>query len=368
MNTPLHGGLGIYIHVPFCAVKCGYCSFCSVGWNSAKAEGYVQAVLRNIRDCSDTSRPADTVYFGGGTPSLLRPEQIAEITGELRRCFAVTDDAEITLEANPNTLSPERLHGYLEAGINRLSVGVQSLDDEELRLLGRKHTAERAEKAVRDAAEAGFTNISCDLMLALPGQSPETAERSVDRLAELPIQHISSYLLKVEDGTPFHSSGMEERLPDDDKTAELYLRAVRRLESHGFMQYEISNFAREGYESRHNNRYWLCEDYIGIGPSAHSCCGGKRYAVPPDVDLFISSPVQATEITDEAPCSPEEMTMLALRLKSGLDLRRVESIRSGIEKKIPALVSAGLCVFDGENLSLTPEGFLVSNSVIAHLI
>ena len=144
MNTPLRGGLGIYIHVPFCAVKCGYCSFCSTGYRRDMAEGYVQAVLRNIRDCSDTSRPADTVYFGGGTPSLLRPEQIAEITGELRRCFAVTEDAEITLEANPNTLTPERLSGYRGAGINRLSIGVQSMDDEELRLLGRRHTAARA--------------------------------------------------------------------------------------------------------------------------------------------------------------------------------------------------------------------------------
>ena len=368
MNTPLHGGLGIYIHVPFCAVKCGYCSFCSVGWSGTKAEGYVQAVLRNIRDCSDTSRPTDTVYFGGGTPSLLRPEQIAEITGELRRCFAVTEDAEITLEANPNTLSPERLSGYREAGINRLSIGVQSMDDEELRLLGRRHTSARAERAVLDAVNAGFENISCDLMLALPGQTPEKAERSADMLASLPIQHISAYLLKVEDGTPFQSRGMEERLPDEDETSEIYLRTVKRLESHGFMQYEISNFARPGYESRHNDRYWLCEDYIGIGPSAHSCCGGRRYAVPPDVDLFISSPAQITEVTDENPCSPEEIVMLALRLKCGLDLRRVESIRAGIEKKIPALVSAGLCVFDRQTLALTPEGFLVSNSVIAHLI
>ena len=368
MNTPLRGGLGIYIHVPFCAVKCGYCSFCSTGYRRDMAEGYVQAVLRNIRDCSDTSRPTDTVYFGGGTPSLLRPEQIAEITGELRRCFAVTEDAEITLEANPNTITPERLSGYLEAGINRLSIGVQSMDDEELRLLGRRHTAARAERAVRDAAEAGFANISCDLMLALPGQTPEKAERSADMLASLPIQHISAYLLKVEEGTPFQSSGMEERLPDEDETSEIYLRTVKRLESHGFMQYEISNFARPGCESRHNDRYWLCEDYIGIGPSAHSCCRGRRYAVPPDIDLFISSPVQVTETTDENPYSPEEIVMLALRLKSGLDLRRVESIRSSIEKKIPALVSAGLCVFDGENLSLTPGGFLVSNSVIAHLI
>lgn len=368
MNLPLTGGLGIYIHVPFCAVKCGYCSFCSQGYRRETSDGYVRAVLRNLRSSSDTSRLTDTVYFGGGTPSMLSPEQIAEITGEVRRCFNVTSDAEITLEANPTTLSPSRLEGYLAAGVNRLSIGVQSMDEDELHLLGRKHSPERAAKAVSDAEAAGFRNISCDIMLALPGQSKETALRSADLLAELPIQHVSAYMLKVEEGTPFHSAGMEKSLPDDDASSELYLCAAERLESHGFMQYEISNFAMPGYESRHNNRYWLCEDYIGIGPSAHSCCGGVRYAASEDVESFITSPVQVTEVTDTSPCSPEEIVMLALRMKRGLDTGHVPELRESIEKKIPALENAGLCTYDGRFLSLTPEGFLVSNSVISHLI
>jgi len=363
MNT-----LGIYVHVPFCGKKCGYCDFYSVCYSKVQAELYVNAVLRNIRHYSDKSRTVDTVYFGGGTPSLLTAEQLSEIVSEIGRSFDLDPHAEITLEANPNTLTPEKLAGLRNAGINRLSIGVQSMCDAELKLLGRSHSAERAARAVRDAAEAGFRNISCDLMLGIPTQTPDSLTASIGTLAELPIQHVSAYILKIEDGTPFDCGEVKASLPDEDATAELYLLAVRELGRHGFEQYEVSNFAKAGFESRHNCRYWRCEDYLGIGPAAHSCCGGGRFAVPRDISAFIGADVQPTEVTDEHPCGFEEYAMLRLRLAEGLDLTDVPEHRSDIEKKLPALVKAGYVRFDGERVSLTPEGFLVSNSVIEALV
>jgi len=360
--------LGIYIHVPFCGRKCPYCDFYSLSYDRFSAENYVNAVLRNLTLYSDKSVTTDTVYFGGGTPSLLTAAQIDDILCGVRRNFLLDENAEITLEANPGTLSPEKLRELHSTGVNRLSFGVQSMLGEELKLLGRTHSADRAAKAVCDAAEVGFTNISCDLMTALPEQTPEKLRRSAELLTQLPIQHVSAYILKAEEGTPFAAGKLRNSLPDDDTAAELYLETVSLLEERGFMQYEVSNFARKGFESRHNCRYWKCLDYIGIGPSAHSCYKGKRFAVPRDLAGFILSPMQTTVITDEAPCGFEEYTMLRLRLTEGLDLNEVPEHRSDIEKKLPALINAGLVRHSGSRISLTPAGFLVSNSVIERLI
>lgn len=324
--------------------------------------------MRNIRHYADKSCIVDTVYFGGGTPSLLTAGQIFSIMNELKDSFSLADNTEVTLEANPNTVTPQKLSELKNAGINRLSLGVQSLDNSELRLLGRTHTAERAVKAVYDAYNAGFENISCDLMIAIPNQTAESLERSVTELAVLPIQHVSAYILKIEEGTPFCTNGITQSCPNDDEAADLYLKMVRLLEDYGFMQYEVSNFAKNGFESRHNCRYWKCSDYIGIGPSAHSCFGGKRFSVKSDIDAFIESSVQPVYITDEAPCGFEERSMLRLRLKEGLDLTETGSHKEKIEKKIPGLLKAGYAEFDGRFLSLTPQGFLVSNSVIEYLI
>ncbi len=360
--------LGIYIHVPFCGRKCPYCDFYSVPYTAGAVAGYAAAVLRNIRRYSEPERAVSTLYFGGGTPSLLTTEQLGSIISEVRNCFRFADSAEVTLEANPNTLTHEKLSGLRIAGINRLSIGVQSLLDDELKMLGRTHSAERAKKAVRDAAAAGFENISCDLMIALPGQDEEKLRRSAERLAALPIQHISAYILKPEAGTPFADSELLKELPDDDLSAELYLETVRIMAENGFEQYEISNFARKGFESRHNCRYWKCEDYLGIGPAAHSCYHGKRFAVPRDIEQFIKSDSQTENITDNSPCGFEEAAMLRLRLTEGLDLNDFPEHRASIEKKAPALAEAGYIRFDGRRLSLTPEGFLVSNAVIGQLI
>ena len=360
--------LGIYIHVPFCGKKCGYCDFYSVCYSKVQAELYVKAVLRNIRHYSDRSRTVDTVYFGGGTPSLLTAEQLGAVLAEISSSFRLDSNAEITLEANPNTLTPDRLAGLHKAGINRLSVGIQSMNDNELRLLGRSHNAERAARAVLDAADAGFRNISCDLMLGIPTQTADSLADSIIQLSALPIQHISAYILKIEDGTPFDCGEVRSSLPDEDTTAELYLLAVNELRKRGFSQYEVSNFAVSGFGSRHNCRYWKCMDYLGIGPAAHSCYDGRRFAVPRDIESFISSPVQPTEITDENPCGFEEYAMLRLRLAEGLALADVPEYRAAIEKKLSPLMQAGYVRYENGRVSLTPEGFLVSNQVIERLI
>lgn len=360
--------LGIYIHVPFCGRKCAYCDFYSVNWSKSAAVDYTAAVLRNIRHYGDKARTVDTVYFGGGTPSLLTAEQISSIISEIRSCFAIEESAEITLEANPCTLSAEKLAELRKIGINRLSIGVQSMIDRELKILGRMHTAERAEQAVLEAARAGFDNISCDLMIALPDQKPEDMRFSIERMAALPIQHISAYILKTEDGTPFDCAEMRDRLPDEDSTAELYLAMVELLEKQGFMQYEVSNFAKEGFESRHNTRYWKCLDYLGIGPAAHSCYEGKRFAVERDLSAFIAADVQQVKVTDESPCGFEEFAMLRLRLKEGLILDDVPEHRAELLKKLPPLLKEGYAETDGERIWLTPKGFLMSNSVIEYLV
>ncbi len=360
--------IGIYFHVPFCGKKCSYCDFYSVCYTKQQTELYVDAVLRNIQHYGDEDTIVDTVYFGGGTPSLLTPQQIYTILNETGKCFSVSDNCEITLEANPVTLTTDKLGKLRKSGINRLSVGVQSLVDDELKFLGRLHSADRAVKAVEDAFSAGFRNISCDLMIALPDQNEKKLEYSINRLTDLPVQHISSYILKVENGTAFDSDEIRNSLPDEDMTSDLYLMMCEMLESRGFMQYEISNFAKNGYESRHNCRYWKCQDYLGIGPAAHSCYGGKRFAVPKDIDRFIQNVHQDTVVTDESPCGFEEYAMLRLRLKEGLLLEKVQEHRHEIEKKLPPLVKAGYVMFDGDRISLTRKGFLMSNSVIEYLI
>ncbi len=360
--------LGIYIHVPFCVKKCSYCDFYSVSYEKDISEKYVDAVIRNLRYYSDKKRITDTVYFGGGTPSLLSPEQIARILCEINNNFNLAENSEITLETNPNTVDFEKLSELRKIGINRLSVGVQSMIDRELVFLGRIHSAERAEKTVIDAHRAGFENISCDLMIALPEQSGDSLRYSIEKISALPVNHVSAYILKTEQGTPFDCDEIKNRLPDDDTVAGLYLEMVRILESMGFEQYEVSNFAKKGFESRHNCRYWKCSDYIGIGPSAHSCNNRKRFAVGRSLADFIGSDIQNVVITDENPCGFEEYSMLRLRLKEGLDLDSVPEHRDMIIKKIPELIKSGYINYDGKFILLTPEGFLMSNSVIEYLI
>lgn len=361
---------GLYIHVPFCARKCPYCDFYSVEYSKAAAGQYVDALVRNIRRFAGRDIEVDTVYFGGGTPSLLNVRQVRTVLDTVRECF-VLHSPEVTLEANPCTVDLYKLCQMREAGVNRLSFGVQSANDGELERLGRLHDFARAKRAVYDARTAEFENISCDIMLGTPSQTAESLKRSVDTLTSLPITHISAYMLKIEQGTRFDCEQVRKEMADDDAMSDMYLQTVAQLEKAGFAQYEISNFAKSGFESRHNLKYWSGEEYIGIGASAHSFFGGRRYYCPRDVRDFIERDVQQEIVDERSPDALEEYIMLGLRLTQGIGLDRLERLGADCAKilqKARELEKIGLCEVGGGRIRLTVRGFLLSNSVIAEFI
>ncbi len=358
MNTA-----GLYIHVPFCRKKCPYCSFYSIPHTEAIAAQYVDAVCRNLKAFEKTCA-VDTIYFGGGTPSLLHTEQIDRILTAAAKAFSLASDTEITLECNPATISAADFQELHYIGVNRISLGVQSFCNEQLNRLGRLHTAQEAIDTVFAAASAGFDNISCDLMLALPEQDTDELSKTLMQLTILPIQHVSAYLLKVENGTPFAAMHTADQCPDEDLAADFYLQTVDTLRKNGLMQYEVSNFAKTGFESRHNCKYWRCEPYLGIGPSAHSLWNGKRFFVPSSVNNFLNAPIQPTEIEDENPCTKEERIMLGMRLREGVP-------QEWLYDKMPLLhqlANAGYLNLSNDSVAFTPQGFLVSNAILAEIL
>lgn len=348
---------GLYIHVPFCVRKCRYCDFYSVT-DISLADGYTTAVLRNV---SAIDEKFDTIYFGGGTPSLLTAEQIFKILSAVK----ISPDAEISMECNPNSVTENYLREIRGVGVNRLSFGVQSFGDNELKMLGRLHNVEEAISAIRSARAVGFENISADIMLAVAGQSKESLSKSLDTLDTLPLTHVSAYMLKVEEGTPLASDeNLLAQIPDDDMTADMYLFAVQRLEDMGFMQYEISNFAKNGFECRHNLKYWHCEEYYGIGPAAHSFVNGERYCCPKSIENFISAGSQE-KVPLENGGGESEKAMLSLRLtREGI---AGSKLSADAYKNAEILVQKGLMKKEKDSFKLTPAGCLVSNRIIIFL-
>ena len=360
MSTPA----GIYIHVPFCAQKCPYCDFYSGSYTFDKAERYAEAVCRNLTALPE-HLPADTVYFGGGTPSLLRTDALERMLDTIRKHCELSADAEITIEVNPLTATPAKLADWLRTGINRISIGIQSFQPDVLRILGRRHTPEQGKSAVLRAYEAGFRNISIDLMLGLARQTESVWQNELKQAASLPVTHISSYLLKIEENTPFGTDPPD--IQDDDTSADRYLQMDALLTAKGFRHYEISNFAKPGYESRHNCKYWRLQPYYGIGPAAHSCYGGVRYAVPRDLELFCSTAVQPMDVTEPHAGTDTERVMLGLRLAEGIDLSNLPDRRERLIRNAAPLIPH-LLRLDGDRLSMTPQGWLVSNAVLVRLL
>ena len=355
---------GIYIHVPFCAQKCPYCDFYSGAYNAGKAASYTDAVCRNLAALPE-HLPADTVFFGGGTPSLLSSVHLERMLEAIRQRCELSADAEITLEVNPLTATENKLRDWLRIGINRLSFGTQSFQPDVLRILGRRHTTEQGIAAVQRACDAGFRNISIDLMLGLCQQTEAVWLSDLEQAAALPVTHISSYLLKIEPNTPFGSN--PPQMLDDDASADRWMQMHEVLSEKGFSHYEISNFAKPGFESRHNCKYWRLHPYYGIGPAAHSCCGGKRYAVPPDLDAFCAAPLQPAEITESHADTEAERFMLGLRLAEGVNLSALsvskERLLRNAEPLMPRLIRK-----KDNRLCMTPEGWLVSNAVLVRLL
>lgn len=363
--------LGLYIHVPFCAGKCPYCDFYSLAPDGDTADRYVKRTLEVMAEYgSGCGRQAGTVYFGGGTPSILGAKRLSALLEGAAKHFSLSSDAEITCEANPTGLASGFFSELRRSGFNRLSMGMQSANEAELRLLGRRHGPDQVRLAVGLARTAGFDNISLDLMLALPGSTQDHLGKSISFAASLAPEHISAYILKIEPGTPFAARGLE--LPDDDDTADQYLFAVDRLASLGYAQYEISNFSRPGYESRHNLCYWRCEEYLGLGPAAHSFYNGRRFHWECDLHGYLSGALPA----DDGPGgSPEEFAMLKLRLAQGLNEDDCKARFGGYGGKLFAQIKSraarypkSLITITPDTVSFTPQGFLVSNALLARIL
>ena len=365
--------VGIYIHVPFCLTKCPYCDFYSVcDRDGSLKDAYAGALLRQIEAMPDLS--ADTVYLGGGTPSQLSLSQIGSVIDALSARNMIADGCEITMEANPADCSEEMLSGLKSIGINRLSLGIQSNDDNILRRLGRRHSAAEGLAALTAAARI-IGNVSADIMLAVPEQDISSAIRTCDGYHRCGASHISAYLLKCVPGTPFGDDPPAD-VPDDDQAADIYEAVSGHLKGLGYGHYEISNYALPGRESRHNLKYWDCEDYIGLGPAAHSCYKGKRYSCTPDIRSYIaqnwSSETFFSSLNEEGVLDAEDYIMLQLRLRHGLDLGSLRK-RFGVIPELPEdfiaeCINKGLLIKDDNIIKLTESGFLVSNSIISEII
>lgn len=362
--------IGVYVHVPFCVQKCPYCDFYSLPTDDAVKTAYTEALKAEFAAAEKIT--ADTLYFGGGTPSLLGGERMAALVTAARKAFSLSEAAEMTMEANPGDDLEVVFSAFAAAGGNRVSIGVQATDDVTLQALGRRHTAAQAREAVEIAHRCGLQNVSADLMLGLEHQTPEAVEAAVKTVAAWDVTHVSAYLLKIEAGTPFATRSLT--LPDEDETAELYLTAVSALEHAGFLQYEISNFAKPGYESRHNLKYWNGEEYLGFGPASHAFFGGKRTYLPRDLSGYLAGTLTPLAEEDgEVPAgSKEEYALLRLRLRQGLS-ERLFSERFG--EPIPAVwreraarLPASLVTVDGEGIRLSAEGFLVSNAIFTAIL
>ena len=372
--------LGIYIHIPFCRSKCDYCDFYSLSGREGRMDHYQKALLAHLRETAPLAQgiPVDSVYFGGGTPSFYGAKRLKELLATLHKLFQIEKDAEITVECNPDSVDLRALRTLRKAGVNRLSLGMQSAQAEELAAIHRIHTPQQTDQAAGLARKAKFNNLSLDLIYGLPGQSMESWKKSVEAALSLSPEHLSCYGLKVEPGTPLDGRVTRgEVLPDDDAQADMYLWTVERLAQAGYPQYEISNFARPGFQSRHNLKYWMGKPYIGFGPGAHSDFGGRRYSFVRDLDRYITGILGGGAVIDDSELIPHrergsEYLMLRLRTVRGIEeweYRREFSLNfDPLEQKLEEYERQGWAVKKDRRWHLTPKGFLVSNQLIGDLL
>jgi oxygen-independent coproporphyrinogen-3 oxidase len=368
--------LGLYLHIPFCSSICNYCNFNRGLFDAALKARYVDALEAEIRRAPPAGARADTIYFGGGTPSLLEPDEIGRLVRACAESFDVSPDAEVTLETNPETSTRERMERFLGAGVNRVSFGVQSFRDDELRRLGRVHSVRRAREAVQEAREAGIRNLSLDLMMWLPGQTPEDWRDSVEALIDVSPEHASLYLLEVYPNAPLKDEmarGGWSLAPDED-AADMYLWALDRLESAGYRQYEISNVARPGWQSRHNRKYWQDGDWVGFGCGAHSTRQGVRWKNIASAGEYAARIAEGHSVAmDRRELSPderlEEALFMGLRLSEGVDIDAIGR-RYGADvwgrygDRLQPFVDERLLLREGPRLRLTRPGMLVASEIM----
>jgi oxygen-independent coproporphyrinogen-3 oxidase len=369
--------LGLYIHIPFCTAICNYCNFNRGLLDDALRRRYVDALVAEIARAGEPSTPVDTIYFGGGTPSLLTGAEVSRVIDACEAAFQVSADPEITLEANPDTVTPETVAGFRAAGINRVSLGVQSFDDRELRRLGRLHSATTALRALDEVRDAGIDNVSLDLMMWLPGQTVEQWLASVDRLIECSPAHASLYLLELYPNAPLKDDMARAgwSLAPDDDAAAMYLEALARLDQAGYEHYEISNVARPGRRARHNVKYWQDGEWLGFGCGAHSTRGGVRWRNVAATMEYIQRVTAGQSLAADrrvldAATRLEEALFTGLRLRDGLDLP-VMAARYGVDVwgryggELQRGVDAGLLVHEPQRrLRLTRSGMLMANEVM----
>ena len=372
--------LGIYIHIPFCRSKCDYCDFYSLAGRDDRMDQYQKALLSHIKETAPLAQdfPVDTIYIGGGTPSYYGAKRLKELLCVIRKLYKVEKDAEVTVECNPDSVDVKSLKILRKAGVNRLSMGMQSANACELERIHRIHTPQQVNEAATAARKAGFTNLSLDLIYGLPGQTMDSWKATVEHALSLIPQHLSCYGLKVEEGTPLAARVAQgEILPDDDQQADLYLWTVGRLERAGYPQYEISNFAKPGFASRHNLRYWLTQPYIGFGPGAHSDFGGRRYSFVRDLDAYIQGVLQGGDIIDESEIIPKrercgEYLMLRLRTVQGINEQEYRSTYfmdfAPLQARLEQFRAQGWAEQTDGRWHFTPKGFLLSNQLIGDLL
>lgn len=363
---------GVYIHIPFCSSRCSYCDFATGMYQSELAERYVRALIREIHSSSATAAPVDTVYFGGGTPSLLAAAQLARILNATHDCFDVDRSAEITLEINPGSATLASLHEFRQLGINRASFGAQTFDDRELAKLGRSHTAADTRRTFHDLRAAGFENVSLDLIAGLPGQTLAAWETNVDEALALRPEHLSFYLLEVHSGTPLaqHIEHGIQPKPDEDLAAVMYESMLERAAAAGYEHYEISNLCRPGFESRHNTKYWTAEPYFGFGCSAHSYDGAtRRWFNERDVLEYVRLVEHRLKpLGEEHDLTSQELRsetlFLGLRMMRGVSVALCKDYETDLER----FREAGLLEVEGDLIRLTRHGALLSNEVFSAFV
>ena len=371
--------IGIYIHIPFCIRKCSYCDFYSITWNNVSEDKFAEAVSNEIKGYKDRVKKdytIDTIFFGGGTPTIIKPESLGKIIKTLNEIIEIDKNCEITMEANPNTLTEDKLRQYKDMGINRLSIGIQSLNDEILKKIGRVHCSTEALDAIDMAVNAGFENINADIMFNIPGQTIYDIEDTLYKIIHKGVKHISFYSLKLEEGTLMYVMEKLNKItmPDEDYEREMYYAGRNVMEKSNLHQYEISNFSHEGFECRHNLKYWNQEEYIGFGPSAHSFLNNVRYSNSSDLKLYCeeNSSMSCQRTIQEKLGRDDlmfEYIMLRLRLKEGLNIKTFNDKFSAdfcklYSKQINDLLKNCLIETEGDNIRLTLKGMDLSNYVI----
>lgn len=364
---------GLYIHIPFCIKKCRYCDFTSFTEKEGCFAAYVNAVTEEMKQYGGES--IDTVFIGGGTPTVLPAKLLCRLTDAVFKNFNVSADCEFSVEANPGTIDDEKIRMLLNGGVNRISVGVQSFDDNELKALGRIHSAQTAYNTICRLSELGFSNINADIMTALPSQTEAGLLKTAERLRELPLTHISAYSLIIEDGTPMAEDYRKElfTIPDEDCDRNMYSALVKKLAEGGFERYEISNFAKRGCECRHNIKYWQCEEYIGLGAAAHSYIGNERFSNTSNLTEYLNGKYRRNIETLTETDKTEEFIFMGLRMVRGISEAEFKSrfnisFRDTYKKQLEKFIGGGFMKEENGFFSFTEKGADVSNSILCEFI